>query len=696
MKTARGEKHFRIIQNHTYVRTHWKNFDYSIFTSIQAKRKRGKYQKSTYNDVIVMADTETSKKKPGVIGENHIVAWSIAFRAYQTNICTLWGQDPRDFPEMLRRVRRYLPGDELIVYCHNLPYDYTFLRLFLFERFDRPTKQLNVKPYYPLYIRFGDLVFRDSLMLAQRKLEKWAQDLQVDHGKQVGKWDYERIRTQHDILTEEELDYIEGDVISGVECIDKTLIALDKTLETIPLTATGIPRKECRSIAETNRGYELFYRESPTDYIQQRFYEDVFHGGYTHNNRYYMGRVMPAWCKDFASSYPFCAIAYKYPSECFWRLDRDVGVDYILNNSEEYAFLCKLEIWGLDLRDLRFPMPSLAFSKCTETHNAIKDNGKILRADKVVTQMTEIDLQVYTQIYKQDKIIITDVLCSRKDYLPRWYTDYIYEQFRQKTVLKGVDQVLYNIAKAKLNSCAYGMAAQKPCKEDVIENYNTGEYEVQKDQDKNEIYAKKHLKNRNNFLPYHWCMYITSYAQHNLFALGACVKGVWLYSDTDSVYATEFDNVKVEQYNQKCKDILTSRGYGAVLHNGKEYWLGVAEDDGEYTEFKGLHSKCYCKRSVDGKLSITVAGVPKKGVAVLEDNIENFREGTVFPGTVTGKLQHTHFFVPKIYTDEMGNVTGDSIDLSPCDYIIKTCNMPVDLDDILYEEVTMRTYDNVL
>ena len=44
-------------------------------------------------------------------------------------------------------------------------------------------------------------------------------------------------------------------------------------------------------------------------------------------------------------------------------------------------------------------------------------------------------------------------------------------------------------------------------------------------------------------------MYVTAYAQYNLYQLGKCVSGIWLYSDTDSVYATDFDESKVQAYN---------------------------------------------------------------------------------------------------------------------------------------------------
>ena len=48
-----------------------------------------------------------------------------------------------------------------------------------------------------LFIEFDNgVILRDSLILAQRKLEKWCIDLDVEHKKAVGLWDYNKHYTQ--------------------------------------------------------------------------------------------------------------------------------------------------------------------------------------------------------------------------------------------------------------------------------------------------------------------------------------------------------------------------------------------------------------------------------------------------------------------------------------------------------------------
>ena len=104
--------------------------------------------------------------------------------------------------EAFKRIRAALKGDDIYIYFHNLAYDYVFLRLFLFDAFGKPVKELNTKPHYPIMLGFDNgIILKDSLCLAQCKLEKWAKDLDVNHKKAVGSWDYDVIRDQSDTFS---------------------------------------------------------------------------------------------------------------------------------------------------------------------------------------------------------------------------------------------------------------------------------------------------------------------------------------------------------------------------------------------------------------------------------------------------------------------------------------------------------------
>lgn len=694
-----------------YRMTFWKDFDYSILRNIIYRKRAGRGDHSTYNEVVIMGDTETSKrpevfrtvqqKKNGRvinqydIHENYVVAWTISLRAMGRNLVTIWGRKPSEMVEAIELIHNSMQGEKTVIYFHNMAYDWTFLRRFMIRAWGEPDEQLNTKPHYPIMISWEEgLILKDSLILSQRSIEKWAEDMEVEHQKAVGKWAYGKYRTQYENFTPDELEYIEHDTLAGVECIDALRIALHKYIYSMPYTATGIPREEVQKRGKEAHARDFFVR-TVMDLPEYQTAELVYHGGYVHANRHEVGFTNRAQCFDFASSYPYVLLSEKYPMERWTDLDNK-PMSFILDNADEYAFMFKLIARDIRLKDPSWPMPVLQMSKAVKTINAVIDNGRILKADYIEIYLNELDLSVIAEQYQMRGHICTEVKAARKEYLPRYLTDYIFQCYQDKTMLKGGDPVLYSLAKAKLNSI-YGMMVQKCIREVIREDYASGEYIIEEDQDPAELYAE-YLKTRSKILLYQWGCWCTSYAMRNLFELGKCISGVWLYSDTDSCYATEWDEAAVAHYNEGCKEKIRANGYGPVDHAGLEWWLGCAETEGDkdiYTEYTALGAKRYCGRSKkDGELHITVSGVPKKGAAALNDDIRNFKRGLIFPGTMTGKLTHTYIYNEiRILPD--GTELADSIDLTPCDYLLDQIEIN-DFDDLLEDEIFTQVYEEDL
>lgn len=685
----------RKFNNWEYQLKYYKDFDYSILRHI-IYEVRPSNKRERFNDCIIMLDTETSKKTQGSVGEaNHIVAFTISLRAYDKNICTLYGYDPVECVDCIFLLTEAMQGDHTIFYVHNLAYDWVFLRKFLIQEMGTPIHQLNTKSHYPIMIEFANgVIFKDSYILAQRSLDKWGKDMQVEHGKAQGKWDYDKIRNQHESeFTQDELEYIEHDTLCGVECIQKLKDMLNKHIYNMPYTATGIPREEARKRGAQN-GARKYFNKIHLELDEYLTAEKVYHGGYTHANRHYTGVVFgsienPVKCYDFTSSYPYCLLTMKAPCEKFTR-GSDCSIESILKNKGNYAYMFKLIVIGAKLKDVNTGMPAFQFSKCVKCVNPILDNGRILQCDYAEIYLNEIDLEVLNTQYTFEKHLCCDLYLAYKDYLPHWFTDYVFQLFSDKCTLKGGDPVLYALAKAKLNSL-YGMCVQKCIKELISEDYETGEY-ITASGNAEELY-NTYLNSIKSVLLYTWGVWCTSTAFKNLLLGLAPCAGVHLYSDTDSCYGLEWDMEKLNAYNESCKEQLKANGYGAVEYNGKEYWLGVATFDGAYSEYKTLHSKCYCGRSVeDGELHITVAGVPKRASAQLNNDINNFKDGFVFSGKQSGKKTHTYIQAEEIYTDKNGNITGDSIDLSECDYLINAFEVQ-SIKDALTEEVYIQVYE---
>lgn len=688
-----------------YKLTDYAAFDYTLLRGIVQIKKTANWEKRTINDIVIMADTETSKKQPTryerlkdgtrkpISQPNHIVCWTITLRAYGQNIVTLCGRRPTDFCDCVSRIHDALPGDITYIFIHNLAFDWVFLERFMFQKFGYPVSQLNTKPHYPIQIEFqGDLILRDSLILLQRSLEKAAKDLNVEHQKAIGDWDYTKIRNQDTELSDLEWGYAEFDTLSGAECIEAYTKGLDKTLATLPLTATGIPRGDVRNIQKEYRWRDVFLKMALTydEYVDM---QNVYHGGYTHGNRHFINTLIRELvrCYDFASSYPYVMLAFKFPMGKFNQIS-DLTVRRVLDNIEDYAFYFKVIMIKPQLKDDSMPMPFLQLSKCTGTVNAIVDNGRIISAEYAEIWANEYDLATLTEQYKFKNIILTNGHIAAKKYLPRWFTDYIFQLFKDKTMLKGGDPVLYAIAKAKLNSL-YGMCVQHTIRDDIQEDYESGDYSIEAPPDPEEKYNTE-INKTTSFLPYQWGVWVTSIATYNLFQLGKCAD-TWLYSDTDSCYAFGWDEKQIKKYNDGCKGRLKANGYSAVKHNGREYWLGIAEtsDEDVYTEFKYMGAKRYAGRSkADGQIHITVAGVPKrKGASCLNDDLANFKPGFVFDGNITGKKTHTYIY-EEIHTDANGNEYANSVDLTECDYNLDRAE-PVEWEDILQDEINIISFE---
>ena len=697
----------KIIVSRPYEFCHYKQFDYDILKYIYYINTAGQGIRTSYNDVIIMVDTETSKKRPdepyddhGRIkyktGDNHVVAWTISIRAFHHNICTLYGRKPSKLAETMLRIHEHMAGLKTVMYIHNLAYDHIFCRKFWYQLYGNPKMQLNIKSYYPIIIEFDNgIILKDSLILAQRKLEKWADDLDVEHKKEVGAWNYDLIRDQNTPLSDDEKRYIEHDTLAGVECIDKTMQALDKHIYSLPLTATGIPREQTRKRGQVVKAHDQFLKMAPT-YEQYLKLIQCFHGGYTHGNRHFINMLID-WakvrCRDFASSYPFIMCSYKFPMERFTPVE-NCDASFILEQMDDYAFMFKFIATNIELKTDDEPMPALQFSKAVKTINAICDNGRILAANYVEIYLTEYDLAVIADQYKWKKHICCEVETAEKDYLPRWFTDYVFECFTAKTMLKGGDKTSYSIAKARVNSL-YGMCVQRSIRPDIIEDYMSGEF-IEEDLTDPELKYQEYTEKLSSILCYAHGVWVTSIAFYNVHQLAKCCR-IPLYMDTDSCYGIDWNKKKVTSYNNKCKKLLKANGYGPVLRGDREYWLGVAETEGDkdlYTEFKYMGAKRYCGRCVaDGELHLTVAGVPKiNGAKCLKDDINNFHPGFIFSGLETGKKTHCYFTVPEIYIDKNGNETGDSISLIPCDYELDAVGF-VDWQSIFNKEVEIQIYD---
>ena len=116
-------------------------------------------------------------------------------------------------------------------------------------------------------------------------------------------------------------------------------------------------------------------------------------------------------------------------------------------------------------------------------------------------------------------------------------------------------------------------------------------------------------------------VWVTAYARYNLISNLIKLDKKVIYADTDSLKIEEgFDENVIKEYNisvvNKLKKVAHDRGinvkrFAPEDKEGVRHVLGIFEKDAFYDEFITQGAKKYAYKK-DGKISITVSGIPKK------------------------------------------------------------------------------------
>lgn len=620
----------------------FKDYDYMrLFDGDFIRKSNAGHYQSFYEKIITI-DTETYVSETEDIG--WITDWTITIE----NDCCLYGNHVSDLLDTIDRICDTLHGDKehtVRFYIHNLSYDYMFIRNHLIEKFGEPDRKLAVKTHRYVFLQwqsFG-LEIRDSAILTQRTLERLCKDMGTLE-KATGTWDYKKKRTPDSGRSAKEIAYVCTDTICLCKALRLYITQRNCTVANVPLTNTGFIRNQARSRSRKDKKWHKKFISMQLSLEQYNLLTECYHGGYTHANRYYVNRLITesVECYDFTSSYPARIVYEKFPMTNF--VETSLKLQDILDLKDDYAFAGYIRLKNVRLKK-DCPMPSMAFHKAkvcifpdAETQSKKSamernlDNGKILNADLVIYPFTDPDLQAILDSYDFEWADVASVMRAKKDYLPEWLINYVIELFMHKTTLKHSDPVLYMLSKGELNGI-YGMMVQKMIQDIFEENFETGEWTNTLTEEHYTELLEKFYKSKNSFLPYQWGVWVTAYAQAELFKLGKCCSE-WIYSDTDSVKGFGWNKSKLSEYNDKIRKKSEERNLGTVVFNGEYYTIGIAEFDGVYTEFKTMGSKRYCYRE-NGMLKQTVAGVPKDGVFCLDNDINNFQRGMVYRNAET-------------------------------------------------------------
>lgn len=566
------------------------------------------------------------------------------------------------FCNTLCDVLRLSDNIRIIVYVHNLSYEFQFLR----KRFTW-THTFNIDLRKPLYAVTGGMEYRCSYQLSGYSLSKLSEQLTRHKvAKLTGCLDYSLIRHSDTVLSEQEIMYCVNDVRVVTAYIGEKIEDLGGITQ-LPLTKTGFVRRYCRKKClykknakgrtVNNFGYLELMNELVINGMEEfNMLKRAFTGGFTHANAQHVSRILKDVSSyDFTSSYPYVMVSEKFP------MSRGVRVKCgDMATFEKYLnqYCCVFDVELNDIVAVLAQDNPISVSRCFIKEHYADNNGRLLSAKRVVLTVTDIDFRIIRVFYKFLSMRVGVMYCYRKEYLPTAFVTSVLDLYEAKTKLKGVQgkETEYLQSKEMLNSC-YGMTVTDPLRdEQIYTQQGTWETKVLNDDERKQGLYKYNTK-KNRFLFYAWGVFVTAYARRNLFSAIYKLGNDYVYSDTDSVKVLNADAHKA--YFDAYNNIVLRKLRDAAKHHNVPFerfepcnikgiakTLGVWDFEGKYDRFKTLGAKRYMSET-GGVYSMTVAGVNKKSAVPYlsekyDDVLEAFTDQLYIPAEATGKNLHTY------------------------------------------------------
>lgn len=502
---------------------YFKEIDDVYNNSLIKYNKKFKDKEKAKNKAILEQVKHKEKFKPCAC----MYIWQMAFGVNDLVIIGRTWEEWFDLLTILKDVFELSSDKELIIYVHNLHYEFSFIKNY-FKWNSEKSFLTNEIVYYAdtalLYcqdddfalgvstIDFSGFLFKDSLCLAgvkEENLPKIMNKYSDKAHKLVGNLDYNKVRHSKTELTDEELLYCIYDVILLNWYIqEKIEEADDEKITNIAITSTGEIRRECRNrLFYTNpnikskkdskyKKYKQFIENMSIDYATYQQIRRAYSGGFTHANSCHIGKVFnnEIMSMDLASSYPSVMVAKKFPMSPYKKVEVKSKSDFNYY-IENYA--CLFDIRLRDIRprlddDLDFDLIEniISVSKCEEYGRIYpdckpiysdedsewyKNNGRLRYADEIYLTINEIDFINICNFYdfNKDEILVSNFRIANKGYLPKDLILYVLELFKNKTQYKPWDgsnskeDLLYKLAKRYINGL-YGMISTDPIKESFI------------------------------------------------------------------------------------------------------------------------------------------------------------------------------------------------------------------------------------
>ena len=574
-------------------------------------------------------DELSDKEKQRAIKRSHMYIWM-----FSINDIVYYGRTWNELKLFLKRLDDHI-GDTKYVFIHNLAFEFQYLKSNF--HFDEVSARKSHKVISAI-MRDYNIILKCSYMMSNVALKCLPKMFNLPVEKKVGDLDYSLIRNPNTPISEKELGYCEYDCLVLYYYILKELEVYED-VKHIPSTNTGKVRRELQNLTRTNFKYRRIVKKAiNTNPHIYNLLCDAFLGGYTHANWIYADSVLEnVDSYDIASSYPYVLVTQKYPNSEF----RPCKIKKREEMSKRLAYLLVVRFKNVKCK---YYNNFISASKCRNLRGAKYDNGRLISADEFEMTLTDIDFYFYLDTYDLEYEIL-ECYYSSMSYLPKTLIEFILDKYVGKTELKGIPgrEMEYGRIKGMYNSI-YGMSVTNNIRDDVIYDDATGTWdEVPLDNDT--IIKKLGSEKKKAFLSFAYGVWVTAYARDNLLRRVIANDDYVVYCDTDSCKLVEgYDKKVFEDYNKSVEDRinfvckvlkLDARKYAPSDIKGNKHMMGLFEKECNYKEFITQGAKKYAYK-IDGKIHITVAGVPKSGAKALK-SLDDFRDDFIFSYKDTNK-----------------------------------------------------------
>lgn len=628
-----------------------------INSEIFSKIRFRKNDKDKFYQDIITFDIETTSY-------NDKISFMYAF-AINVNGYKYYGRTWKEFKNIIDTLNKMETSAKFLIWVHNLSFEFRFMESVL--KFD---KVFAVSPHKVIYADCGNVRFRCSYFMSQLPLAELYKSYNLNTPKLKGELNYTLIRHKSTYLEKSELDYIENDVQLLYEYIEYMLKECGSfSPAKMPLTSTGFTRKYLKEKAYESNVYgvlrTIVKEASPVNMSLYNLLRRAFAGGYVHANWIWLKQVITnVKSLDKKSFYPALMCKEKFPRK-FIKMRREKFHSLV---RKDYALVFDICFYDIEAVTNH---TTISKHKCAYIKNEkyyynrghekvdgekppIFDNGRVRKAEILVTTITDLDYDTICKFYTFKSFKIGSLYASRKRYLPKVLIETVLDLYEMKTKLRDIkgEEIMYMELKKKLNSL-FGV-----CVTDILMRlilYNQEDFTWENEDLKGDELLK-YRNNNSSILLYQTGVWITAYARHEILDHVRECGDDNIYNDTDSVKLVNYEKHKkyFDKYNEKVKKQLYDMcdyynidrdKLNPVDIKGRHHFLGTLADEGTYTKFKTLGCKRYIYE-INNELHSVVAGMPKENMVryllKFKNPFDAFNNKLVIPANDTGK--NTHYY----------------------------------------------------